>query len=258
MTSGFSLIGLVLSVVYIGLAITIAVFADRLFNSRPIGLWGDLAVASIAVGAFAVFLGDGWHRLLLELNDVYPAYFAVAYLPIVAFVAIGFVRSLVPLIPARITQQGAAMAMAAPGPDTPGTVAFGNNAASAGAPAPETVSAGAPAKPQSRLMKGLQLAVGVVLLSVVVLVGVARFMTRNDLPACNSQTARDILSNIFQSKKVEVKRYDDIKTNGTTEAVVTCTAFMTMMDDHRAEIDYRISFVEDQKVQVQITSARDK
>src|SRR4051812_20170293 len=101
MTSGISFIGLVLSAVYIGLAIVIAVFADRLFKSRPIGLFGDVAVAGGSIAAFAIFLGNGWHRMLIELNDAYPAYFAVAYMPIVAFVSIGFVRSLVPLLPAR-------------------------------------------------------------------------------------------------------------------------------------------------------------
>jgi hypothetical protein len=257
MASGSSLIGLVLSVVYIGLGITFAVFADRLFKSRPIGLWGDVAAASIAVGAFAVFLGNGWHRLLLELNDAYPDYFAVAYVPVVAFVAVAFVRSLVPLISASAVQPSSAMAMAVSGPDVSGT-SFDNNARSSVAPPPETARADAPAKPQSRLMKWLQLTVGVVLLAVIVLVGLARFITRNDLPVCNSQTARDILSNIFQSKKLEVKRYDDIRTTATTDAMISCTAFMTMMDDHRAEIDYQITFIEDQKVQVQITSARDK
>ena len=85
MTSGISLIGLALSVVYVGLSVTFAVFADRLFKSRPIGLWGDIAVASGSIALFAIFLGNGWHRMLIELNDAYPAYFAVAYMPIVAF-----------------------------------------------------------------------------------------------------------------------------------------------------------------------------
>jgi hypothetical protein len=255
MASGFSLIGLVLSIAYIALGLTFVVFADRLFKSRPIGLWGDVAVAAVAVGAFAIFLGDGWHRMLLELNDAYPGYFAVAYVPVVAFVAIAFVRSLVPLVPAAA--QPSMLAMAVPGPEASGA-SFNNAGGSSVAQPPNTAPSEAPAKPQSRFMKWLQLTVGVGLLAVIALVFLARFVTRNDLPACNSQTARDILSNIFQSRKVEVKRYDDIKTTSTTDAMVSCTAYMTMLNDNKAEIDYQITFIEDQKVQVKITQARDK
>lgn len=258
MTSGFSLIGVVLSFAYAGLAFAFAVFADRLYGSRPIGLWGDVAAAALAIAAFAIFLGDGWHRMLLELNDDYPAYFALAYMPIVAFVAIGFVRSLVPLIPARRAQTAPVMAMAASGQESPSAGTPDRSPASSAAVASAGPETGPAAKPPSGLMKWIKLAVGVILLIVIVLVGLARFLTRNELPGCGSQTARDLLSNIFQSKKIEVKRYDDIKTNSTTEAMVTCTAFMTMMNDHRAEIDYQITFLADKDVEVRITAGRDK
>jgi hypothetical protein len=252
MTSGISLIGLALSVVYVGLAVTFAVFADRLFKSRPIGLWGDIAVASGSIALFAIFLGNGWHRMLIELNDAYPAYFAVAYMPIVAFVSIGFVRSLVPLLPARAVQPVSAMAMAG---DAAGSGPIGSAQVAA-----EPAASGEPvtAKPQSALAKWSRLGVGIMLLVVFAVIGLARFATRNDLPGCDARATKNTLSDIFQSRKVEVKRYNDIKTNSTAEALTTCTAFMTMMDDHLAEIDYQIGVLEDKTVQVRITAARDK
>src|ERR1700712_3636627 len=109
MSSGFSFISAALSVIYIVLAIAGAIYANRLFKSLPIGLRGDIAVAAIAVAAFALFLADGWYRLLIGLDDDYPRYFALAYMPLVAFVAIGFVRSLAQFFPARAIQAAPAL-----------------------------------------------------------------------------------------------------------------------------------------------------
>ena len=79
--------------VYIALAIAVVFYARPMFKQFPMSLRGDVATAVVGIAAFALFLGDGWRRLLLELNDDYPTYFALAYMPLVAFVAIAFVLS---------------------------------------------------------------------------------------------------------------------------------------------------------------------
>lgn len=258
MASGFSLIGLTMSLVYVALAVAFAVFADRIYGSRPIGLWGDVGVAALANAVFAIFLGDGWRRMLLELNDAYPDYFAVAYMPVVAFVSIGFVRSLMPLLPARGGQRAPAMAMAVSGHESTGGTLNAVPASSGPLPVSDAAPGQPGAKPPSAVMKWTKLIVGVVLLAVIVLIGLARFITRNDLPNCTAQSTRDTLSNIYQAKKFEVKRYDEIRTISTSDSKITCTAFVTMADGHKAEVDYQLTFDADKNAELKITGARDK
>ena len=107
-------------------------------------------------------------------------------------------------------------------------------------------------------MRWLKFGVGAALLIIIALTLLGKYVTRNDLPGCNGQTTKDILSDIFKGRKIEVKRYDDFKTNSTSDSETTCTAFMTMMDDHKGEIDYSIHFNAEKNVEVRIIAGRDK
>ena len=239
MASGISFISIILSIVYIALAIAVAVCANRIFKSRPIGLWGDVAAATVAVAAFAFFLGNGWYRLLIELNDNYPTYFALAYMPFVAFVAIGFVRSISQIfVPAKPT-------LAA--------VAAGGAESQSAAPI-----AGEAAEQESPLTRRLKRGVFIVLLILAALIGAAKFITRNDLPGCSAQPTYDVLSKIYTSLKIDLKRYDEVKTNSTTDDLITCTAAITATDNAKAELDYEIRRMDGGKFEVKITNARDK
>lgn len=238
MTGGFSFVSVGLSVVYVALAVAVALYTNRLFKSLPLGLWGDIGVAVFGIAAFAIFLGDGWHRLLIELNDDYPIYFALAYMPLVAFVSIAFVRSI--LQAAGSGKPATAVAASGPGMD-----------AAMPAAAPATRS-------DSVFMKRMKFVFGVAILAVFVLIYAAQFMTRNDLPGCNAQPTRDVIARIYQPLKVEFKRYDDVRTNATSDDLITCTAAVTTMDNAKAELDYDIRRADGGKFEVKINSVRDK
>jgi hypothetical protein len=251
-----------LNLAYVAMAIAIAAYADRLFKSRPIGLWGDIAVAVVGVAAFAVFLKNGYDRALLELNDWYPAYFSLAYAPVVAFVSIGFVRSIAPFFPAPAGQP--AMAMAAGGTVTPPPPSMlGGSSAAAIDPVPEpaasaAIATGPVAKPESKLKKRLTQVFWIGLTILIALVGLARFVARNDLPGCGSQPTKEVIAKIYQPLKVEFKRYDKVETKSTADDVITCAASVTLMNDRHADLEYEITRQEGGNFSVKITAARDQ
>jgi hypothetical protein len=250
-----------LNLIYVATAIAIAVYANRLFKSRPIGLWGDIAVAVVAVAAFAVFLKSGYDRALLELSDWYPAYFSLAYAPFVAFVSIGFVRSIAPFFPAPAGQP--TMAMAASGAVTPPppSMLSGSSAAAIDPIAEPTDSApiaAEPVKPESKLKQRLTQVFWIGITIVIALVGLARFVARNDLPGCSSQPTKEVIAKIYQPLKVEFKRYDNVDTKSTADDVVTCAASVTLMNDQHAYLEYEITRQEGGQFSVKITAARDQ
>ncbi len=247
MANASSSLTLVLNVFFICLAIAVALYGHKLFRSLPIGLAGDMIVSVLAIAAFAAYCQTGWDRLLLELDDDYPKYFRFAYMPFVAFVAIGFVRSLVPLVPAGLAHQLAAMTSIAPEPVPSGAGPSGGTPAPAQAP-----------KPPSKLMKWVNLIAAIFIIGAIALVLLAKLITRNDLPYCDSQVTRNTLSDIFKSKSIEVKRYDSTSTLSSTAELVTCAASFTLVDDNKAEIEYSIYRIEGGAVQVKITKAVDK
>jgi hypothetical protein len=238
------------NLIYIPLAIAVAVYANRLFQSLPIGLWGDIAVSFVGIAAFAIFLRQGWGDLLLEFNDYAPALFSFAYMPFVAFVAIGFVRTLVPLFPARAAQP--AMAMAGPPP-------MGNSGTPAAPPVSSAPVQGAPSPaPESNLTKWLKRLVGAAVLILFALIALGKYVTRNELPGCDAQQTKELLATIFSRQNLKAKRYDTLKTVSTSENLVTCAGTVTWGDDAQADLEYSIEREEGAKFQVRITRARDK
>jgi hypothetical protein len=134
------------------------------------------------------------------------------------------------------------------------------------APPPPAAPSAAPTPPipptetppaRSPAMRWTQIVVGIALLVVFAVIVVGKYITRNDLPACDSTDAKDSLSDIFKAKNVDAKRYNEIKTVSTTKEEVLCNASLTLQDDSVLEIDYRFFFEGDTK-KVQITAAREK
>lgn len=256
-----------LNLAYVLMAIAIAVYANRLFKSLPIGLWGDIAVAAAGFAAFTFFLKTGYDRALLELNDWYPAYFSLAYAPWVAFVSIGFVRSITQFLPAPAAQP--AMAMAASSSGTPAAMpsaaagSAANSVASNPVPPPliadfDPVGADPETKQEPTWKRRLKLAFWSIILILIALTSVARFVARNDLPGCSAQPTKEVIAKIYQPLKVEFKRYDEVETKTSADDLITCAASVTLMNDQHAYLEYAISREEGGKFIVKIIAARDK
>lgn len=257
-----------LNLAYALMAIAIAVYANRLFKSLPMGLWGDIAAAAIGCAAFAFFLKAGYDRALLELNDWYPAYFSLAYAPWVTFVSIGFVRSIAQFLPTPAARP--AMAMASNGAGMPAMASVTASETGGAAPAstivapppigadPASVAADPIAKPEPTWKRRLKLGFWITIMALVVLTSVARFVARNDLPGCGAQPTKEVIAKIYQPLKVEFKRYDEVETKTSANDLITCAASVTLMNDQHAYLEYAISREEGDKFTVKITAARDK
>ena len=255
---------------YVLMAIAIAVYANRMFKSLPLGLWGDIAAAAVGCVVFAFFLRTGYDRALLELDDWYPAYFSLAYAPWVAFVSIGFVRSIAQFFPAPAGQPAMAMAAAGAGMSPPplaSSVAASETGATAASTVaapppigadPASVAADAAATPEPAWKRRLKLGFWITILALVVLTSVARFVARNDLPGCGAQPTKEVIAKIYQPLKVEFKRYDEVETKSSADDLITCAASLTLMNDQHAYLEYAISREEGGKFTVKITAARDK
>jgi hypothetical protein len=265
-----SLVFDILNAGYILLGIAVAFLANRLYGSKPLGLWGDVVFAFLGMAAFTFFYKDRFELLLFELNDHYPQYFAMAYMPIVAFISVGFIRSLLPLVPGRFTQPAMAqpaMAMSGGPADTAAALLSVSPDAS-GAPSVPNVSTAAtipsvpmPAasrKTDSTFGRWTKIGLGVVLLVVVVLGWIGKYATRDDLPACGSQNVRDTLADIYKPLNVTIKRYGDFTTRSTEKDSITCTAGITSTADDSADVDYTITRSTGGDYQVKITSVHNK
>ncbi len=86
---------------------------------------------------------------------------------------------------------------------------------------------------------------------------VSQFTTFGLLPGCDSSRAKNALSDIFKSKKLEFSRYIEIKTLTTSDAENTCWAALEKTAGGGAEFEYRVYF-EDKEPTVQVTRAEDK
>lgn len=85
----------------------------------------------------------------------------------------------------------------------------------------------------------------------------AKLLISNSLPACDSKEARYALSDIFNDKKVSVKKYNEIKTLTTSDIEITCLAMITLESGGNTELKYKIFFNENNEKQLLITSAVD-
>lgn len=108
-----------------------------------------------------------------------------------------------------------------------------------GAPSDETPAAGTSQRRRNPVWAWIWLGSVAVLVVVAVLVGVEKITERGSLPRCDSQRARDTLSNVFKQHQVSPSRYDERRTVSSTDAEVTCVARLTMPDSSRIEVDYR-------------------
>jgi hypothetical protein len=257
----------ILNAGYVLLGVAVAFLANRLYKSKPIGLWGDVAFAFVGMAAFTYFYKDRFELLLFELNDQYPQYFAMAYMPVVAFISVGFIRSLVPLIPQRFIQPAMAqpaMAMVGGSVDAaaaPPPAPVGSDAA--GPPSLSNVVNDAPTpipapKNDSTFVKWVKIGLGLVVLIVVALGFIGRYMTRDDLPACGAQNVRDTLAEIYKPLNVTIKRYGTFTTHSTEKDSITCTVGITSTADESADVNYSITRSTEGEFQVKITSVHDK
>jgi hypothetical protein len=106
-------------------------------------------------------------------------------------------------------------------------------------PAPQPAPAASPAG-RGTLMRWIQIGVGCAVVAVLAVIAIARFATRDDLPGCGSTQAKDTLSDIFKKNNVNASRYDEIKTLTTGNDEITCNAALTLRDDSKLVIDYRL------------------
>jgi tetratricopeptide (TPR) repeat protein len=77
------------------------------------------------------------------------------------------------------------------------------------------------------------------------------------LPSCDSSGAKNGLSDIFKSAKLEFSRYIEIKTLTTSKEENTCWAALEESAGGTAEFEYRVFFV-DKEPKVQVTSEEHK
>ena len=106
------------------------------------------------------------------------------------------------------------------------------------APPPTVVPPGPPVAPPSKIPRWAL--AGVVLATVGVAGLVSWFMTPSDLPGCDSPRTRNTLADIFKEKNVDVLRYDEIKTVERVVDDIYCHATLTLRDETKLEIDYRL------------------
>ena len=106
--------------------------------------------------------------------------------------------------------------------------------------------------PRRTLMQWLQIIVGGLVTIVFAVIGIAKFATRNDLPACDSSQATDTLSEIFKEHKVEATKYDAIKGLTSDKDLVTCNAVLTLKTGGKLDIDYKM-FRNDAGMRLEIT-----
>lgn len=81
------------------------------------------------------------------------------------------------------------------------------------------------------------LAIATIVVTALILLGT--LLTAGDLPGCDSDDARDSLSDRFQEAGLDMRRYDEISTVSETEDEVVCAATLTTADGETAYVDYR-------------------
>ena len=116
----------------------------------------------------------------------------------------------------------------------------------------DTPPPAAPSRAKSLTMKIVYAAIAVVF----GVIAVAKIITWNDLPGCDSTRAKDTLSNIFKEKKVEASRYDEINTVSKKDEEILCTAKLTLKDNSKIAIKYKL-FKENSEMRLLITEATD-
>lgn len=77
----------------------------------------------------------------------------------------------------------------------------------------------------------------------------------NTLPLCDSQRAKDSLSNVFKANKLSPTRYDEIKTLSKSDQEVRCNATLPLSEGGIIRVDYRF-FWEESTAKIEYTLRR--
>lgn len=77
----------------------------------------------------------------------------------------------------------------------------------------------------------------------------------NTLPLCDSQRAKDSLSNVFKANKLNPTRYDEIKTLAKSDQEVRCNATLPLSEGGTVRVDYRF-FWEESTAKIEYTLRR--
>ena len=73
----------------------------------------------------------------------------------------------------------------------------------------------------------------------VLLTAIIWLANRNTLPGCDSQRAKDTLSDVFKTNKLNPTRYDEIKTLAKSDDEVRCSASLPLSEGGTLRVDYR-------------------
>lgn len=114
---------------------------------------------------------------------------------------------------------------------------------------PPSEAAAPAAKPGLSLVQKITYAGIAVVFGIIFL---AKLITWGDLPGCDFKEARYMLSDIFKAKKVEATAYDEIKTISKSESEILCNARLSLKNNGKLEINYRL-FKEDGKTKLVVT-----
>jgi hypothetical protein len=106
--------------------------------------------------------------------------------------------------------------------------------------APQSAAEANKASGRRTMTRWVQIIVGLGLGVLFIFILVAKIATRNDLPACDSTRAKDTLSDIFKNRNVDATRYDEIKGLTASDAEVTCNATLTLRNNSKLVIDYKL------------------
>ncbi|HEX4768890.1 MAG TPA: hypothetical protein VH414_21705 [Lichenihabitans sp.] len=101
------------------------------------------------------------------------------------------------------------------------------------------IAAPPPAKPVPKWQRWLTIFVGIV----VMITGAVRvanyFVTKDNLPACDSRRAKDTLSDAFKEKKLNPTSYSEIKTISSSNDLVECEATLPAGDQGTLDVQYK-------------------
>ncbi len=101
------------------------------------------------------------------------------------------------------------------------------------------VAAPRPAKPVPQWVRWLSIAFGLILMVNGAIRVVTYFVTKDNLPACDSKRAKDALSDVFKEKKLNPTGYNEIKTIASTKDLVECEATLPSSDQGTLDVQYK-------------------
>jgi hypothetical protein len=120
---------------------------------------------------------------------------------------------------------------------------------------PTPAPAGGPFKGRTanRLYRWASIGIGVAAVILTVLIVIGNAMESGKLPGCDSDGARDTLSDVFKANKIEATAYDTINTVSSTDEEVSCTAVLSLKDGNKLNVAYRFYF-EEKQAKYEVTS----